>query len=164
VDWLTERPGLFASENDPTIPPPHSLIGAGSSAEEYDLRFPSEDLRLPIAADNALDDHDLKNYLDNFGLDNLFTQVKSLAMEAAAQEAGEELERGKREAEFAMAWKEPGSRPIGRSGILGLLGSGVKRDEVDDEGFYADGEEEDVDQSSMDVDEEPLGEEAAIRF
>lgn len=128
------------------------------------MRFPSEDLRLPIAADNALDDHDLKNYLDNFGLDNLFTQVKSLAMEAAVQEANEELERGKREAEFVMAWKEPGSRPVGRGrpvGILGLLGSGGKREEVD-EGFYADGE--DVDQSSMDVDQEPLGEEAAIRF
>jgi len=158
--FLTVKQGiateLFASDSDPAIPSPHSLLGAGSSAEEYDLRFPSEDLRLPIAADNALDDQELKNYIDNCSLGDFFTRVRTLAMEAAAREADEELDRGKREEEFAKAWTEPVRE--GRAGILDIVDG-----EVDEE-FSADGESAmDVDASggSMDVDE---SEEAAIRF
>jgi hypothetical protein len=147
--------GLFVSDHDPAIPPPHSLIGAGSSAAEYDARFPSEDLRLPIAADNALDDEELQSRLDGFGLADLFARAKALAMEAAVREANEELDRGKREEEFAQAWREPAGRE--RVGILDFV-----EGEGEDEGFSADGEEgNEVDPSSMDLDE---SEEAAIRF
>jgi hypothetical protein len=142
---------------DPAIPAPHSLLGAGSSAEEYEQRFPSEDLRLPIAADNALDDQELKGYIDGCGLGDLFARVRTLAMEEAAREADEELDRGKREEEFAKAWTEPVRE--GRAGILEIVDG-----EADEEESSADGESAmDVDASggAMDVDE---SEDVAVRF
>jgi hypothetical protein len=142
---------MFTSDSDPAIPPSASLLGAGSSPQEYDQRFPSEDLRMPIAADNALDDDELKHLIDNVGLGDLFARVRTLAMEAAAREADEELDRSKREEDFARAWTEPARE--GRAGILDVVDGSVDEELSVDE-MSVDGA------SAMDVDEG----EAAIRF
>jgi hypothetical protein len=83
-------------------------------------------------------------------------------MEAAAREADEELDRGKREEEFAKAWTEPVRE--GRAGILEIVDGEVGEELSADGEISVDGESAmDVDASggSMDVDQ---SEEAAIRF
>jgi len=95
---------LFDSENSPNIPSPESLLGAGSSTDDYTNRFPSDDLRVPISTDNAADDELLKRLLETSNLSDLFSQVKTLAMEAAMEEGNQQSQKADRLARFQHQW------------------------------------------------------------
>jgi nuclear pore complex protein Nup133 len=94
------RKGFFTPPLDATIPLASDVVGAGSNADDYIHRFPSEDLRGPIAADNSRDDDTLKEYIESAHLDDIWSTIKELAMTVADEESQEEAEKRHRYEEF----------------------------------------------------------------
>lgn len=76
------------------------MLGAGSQKEDFAYRFPNQDLAVPIAAENALDDEVLQSYLESAHLDDIWSLIKELAMTAAEEQSQEEVARVQRYEEF----------------------------------------------------------------
>jgi hypothetical protein len=68
--------------------------------------LPSEDLRNPVAADNALDDETLKDAIDKENLENIFDRILVVALRVAEEAEGEQLEQMQRYYGYVTSVKE----------------------------------------------------------
>jgi nuclear pore complex protein Nup133 len=92
---------FFTTPIDATIPMPTEVLGAGSHASDFEGRFGGEELRKPIAKDNAHDDAALKATLKKVPkLDDLLRSVYELAIKEAQDEAAAEIEKQARYVKF----------------------------------------------------------------
>lgn len=97
---------MFTIPLDAFIPAPSSLVGAGSNADDYVDRFASEDLRGPIASDNARDDETLKSFVKTVHLDDIWSTVKDLAVQEAEADVAQEIDKQQRYTDFIASWDE----------------------------------------------------------
>jgi hypothetical protein len=101
-------------------------------------RFNKEDLRIPIAQDNAKDDAELKEYLEAVDVPGLLDRIKELAMDAVDAQAGSEADRAARFSAFASQWAEESTDE----------GTQIKEeDEEEQSGLYSEEVDEGEDQS-----------------
>lgn len=117
---------------------PAHVLGAGCDPNAPALRerFPAEELREPIAADNALDDEMLEEYLERCRLEHWYEVCSKAAIKSLHDEA--EAEARRREAERER------------------MGEGVDNRDREDEEDEEDGDEE---EAAEEVDGDGYGEE-----
>jgi hypothetical protein len=114
------------SQFEASVPSADSLLGAGSSPDDYLHRFPQEELRIPIAKDNAADDQLLQTYLNQIDLSGLLNRIKELALEVVDAESSEEAEKANRYNNFVNSLNE-GSQDETQ----------IKEEEEDDDRLYS---------------------------
>jgi hypothetical protein len=118
---------VVMSQFEASIPSPENLLGAGSSPDDYLHRFPQEELRIPIAKDNAADDQLLQTYLDQVDISALLNRIKDLALEVADAESSEEADKANRYNNFVNSQRDTSQDE-----------TQIKEEEEDEDGLYGD--------------------------
>jgi hypothetical protein len=112
-------------------------------------RFNKEDLRIPIAQDNAKDDAELKGYLEAVDVAGLLDRIKELALDAVDAQAGSEADRAARFNAFASQWAEE----------AGDGGTQIKEEEEEQSGLYSEDDREEQSGDGVEVEDVEMGSE-----
>jgi nuclear pore complex protein Nup133 len=94
-----------------TIRHPADIIGAGSSASDFDHRFSEADLRAGFVKANSKDDKSLQENLTAARLDYWFDTVKDLALQTAEEEAEMLAAQAERFRQFQEEYVPPEIEP-----------------------------------------------------
>ncbi|KAF2673187.1 hypothetical protein BT63DRAFT_148730 [Microthyrium microscopicum] len=102
--------GFFSPPLDASIPYPSTVLGAGSSLNDFEHRFPTDDLRAPIAKDNVHDDNQLQEYINKVNLDDMWGSIREKAVDAAEADGTEKMNREQRYHDWQMDWRQGSPR------------------------------------------------------
>ncbi len=86
--------GLFDNNSTIHIASPSDVLGAGSTPDDLRYRFPSADIREPIAKDMANEDKILQHYINKCRLEHWYQTADSWAKERLQKEAEAKIEHG----------------------------------------------------------------------
>ncbi|KAI9723483.1 MAG: hypothetical protein M1828_004213 [Chrysothrix sp. TS-e1954] len=85
------KASLFEGSNAISILTSEDVRGAGHSGDDYKDRFPTEDLRIPIAQDTAREDEALEVLVEKYRLDHWIALTKGQAAKRLEEEAEEKV-------------------------------------------------------------------------